>query len=188
MVLGDCLVKSAVRALADTGVVQKITVNKYGIDDMHVGFGVWDKNSVDFHADNLILNSELKIDALIMGKTIGVTANFSANVGIVKKCGLRRQFWLLTNKMRSLPKYAGINLDTALSTYTIQAKITDVKDAVTTGVWPIAMDVLIGILKLQTFGGDVKIPQFCITEGLCMGTLDMALKEGYLNANATLAA
>jgi hypothetical protein len=90
--------------------------------------------------------------------------------------------------MRSLQQYAGINLDTSLGTYTIQAKITDVTNAVTTGVWPIAMDVLFEILKLQTFGGDVKIPQFCITDGLCMGTLDLGLKEGYLNANATLAA
>jgi hypothetical protein len=105
----------------------------------------------------------------------------------VKKCGLRKQTWLLTNKMRSLQQYAGVNLDTALSTYTIQAKITDVTDAVATGVWPIAIDVLIDLLKTQTFGGDVEIPQFCITDGLCMGALNLGLKEGYINANATLA-
>jgi hypothetical protein len=65
VVLGDCLVKSAVRALADTGVSQKIPVNKYGITDIDVGFAKWDKNDVTFHADNLILNSRLKIETTL---------------------------------------------------------------------------------------------------------------------------
>jgi hypothetical protein len=67
VVLGDCLVKSALMALADTGVSQKIPVNKYGLGDIDVGFAKWDKNGVDFHADDLILNSALKIDATVAG-------------------------------------------------------------------------------------------------------------------------
>merc|ERR1712194_897144 len=64
-VLGDCLVASAVNALADTGVTQKIPINKLGIGEIGVGFVKWDQNKIDFHADNLVLNAGLKIEATI---------------------------------------------------------------------------------------------------------------------------
>jgi hypothetical protein len=40
------------------------------------------------------------------------------------------------------------------------------------------MDVLIGILKLQTFGSDLKtpLPRFWVIDGQFIGNLDMALK------------
>ena len=74
-----------------------------------------------------------------------------------------------------------------MGTYTISAKITDANVVKTEGVWPVDPNVLIQLLKSQTFGGDVQIPVFCITDGLCMGSLDFGVMEDHLLAHASLA-
>lgn len=192
VMLGECSVVSGIDALAATGIMKTFDINQKGIGSVDIGVVGWNGSKTEFAPGKVTIGAGIHAKTVLLGQNMDLTGDVTVELSMSKKYGLTKKPWLnhglsFKNKnLRMREEYPGVLLDTDAGTFTIHVNLVSIQNLSAPDVPEPVLALLMSLLKNQKFDTDVTIPSFCVADGACMSSVDMAILDEYIVANGNV--